>query len=497
MSAESARSGAPPPEEAGAAGDEHGSPLGLGRRGWLGRLLARWAARHDPLESERAVAAARAQAEDAAEVPALLALRRFEAARRDAPTDLLGPRARERLGELLVGLAPEERSVIGLLTTQWDVLLDIARLHGNRSGAAEAQLELLVVMALGLEQYRLARALHQAHLSALQGGRAPDVARWAQRVEAKLAPRGQRPAGWAAASIGLGLASLEARALAAIGSAYHAAAAIEEETVAELHALRAADKRRLLDLLVALAWADGQVAPEERRMIEQQLALARLGRAEARAVRRALVERPAGDLLAGLRDRPWDPHTRRFVLEQVVLLSLVDDEQAPAELTALAAVAEALGCGPGELDRALLEVHAFYARHREAIHGFGPVASALARLQQVVVARAQAAVSANVRAIVQEVRETGELARLLGAASIRPLTPEEVVKVKAQLLDVCKTIPALAIFLLPGGGLLLPILVRVLPFNLLPTAFGPLPEEAQLLPYDEAEPRHEAEEPRE
>ncbi len=483
MSAEGARSGAPPREEAGGGG-ERGPPLALGRRGWLGRLLARWAAGHDPQDSERAVAAAQAQAADPAEVPALLALGRFEAARHEAPTDLLGSRARERLGELLSGLAPEERCVIGLLTTQWDVLLDIARLHGNHSGAAEAQLELLVVMALGLKQYRLARALHQAHLTALQGGRAPDVARWAARVEAKLAPRGQHPARWAAASVALGLALLEARALAAIGSAYHAAAAIEEETVAELHALRAADKRRLLDVLVAVAWADGQVAPEERRLIEQQLALAGLGRADARAVRQALAKPPKGDLLAGLRDHAWDAHTRRFVLEQVVLLSLVDDEQAAAELTALAAVADALGCAPGELDRAVLEVHAFYTRHREAIRDFGPVASALGRLHQVVVARAQAAVSANVRAIVQEVKETGELAKLLGAASLRPLTPEEVVKVKAQLLDVCKTIPALAIFLLPGGGLLLPILVRVLPFNILPTAFGPLPEEPKLLPYD-------------
>src|SRR5690606_23799283 len=139
--------------------------------------------------------------------------------------------------------------------------------------------------------------------------------------------------------------------------------------------------RRLLDVLLAVAWADGQVAPEERRLIEQQLALAGLGRADARAVRQALVEPPRGDLLAGLRDHAWDAHTRRFALEQVVLLSLVDDDQAASELAVLARVADALGCGPGELDHALLEVHAFYTRHREAIRDFGPVASALGRLQ--------------------------------------------------------------------------------------------------------------------
>jgi ABC-type proline/glycine betaine transport system permease subunit len=52
-----------------------------------------------------------------------------------------------------------------------------------------------------------------------------------------------------------------------------------------------------------------------------------------------------------------------------------------------------------------------------------------------------------------------------------PLTPEEKRKVRLQLLDILKTIPALAIFALPGGSLVLPVLIRLLPFNLLPSAF--------------------------
>ena len=47
----------------------------------------------------------------------------------------------------------------------------------------------------------------------------------------------------------------------------------------------------------------------------------------------------------------------------------------------------------------------------------------------------------------------------------------ETKKVKKQLLDICKTIPSLTIFLLPGGGILLPILVKYIP-QLLPSAFN-------------------------
>jgi len=52
-------------------------------------------------------------------------------------------------------------------------------------------------------------------------------------------------------------------------------------------------------------------------------------------------------------------------------------------------------------------------------------------------------------------------------------------KVQEQLIDVAKSIPALAIFALPGGGILLPVLIKVLPFNILPSSFqdGPVSQQ--------------------
>jgi hypothetical protein len=52
------------------------------------------------------------------------------------------------------------------------------------------------------------------------------------------------------------------------------------------------------------------------------------------------------------------------------------------------------------------------------------------------------------------------------------LTEEEKAKVKEQLYDILKTIPALAIFLVPFGTLILAILIKYLPFNILPSAFA-------------------------
>ena len=70
----------------------------------------------------------------------------------------------------------------------------------------------------------------------------------------------------------------------------------------------------------------------------------------------------------------------------------------------------------------------------------------------------------------KELQESGELLKLLGVSTYRELSKEEKSKVKEQLLDICKTIPSLTIFLLPGGAILLPLLVKFIP-KLLPSAF--------------------------
>ncbi|ATB36643.1 hypothetical protein CYFUS_002058 [Cystobacter fuscus] len=91
----------------------------------------------------------------------------------------------------------------------------------------------------------------------------------------------------------------------------------------------------------------------------------------------------------------------------------------------------------------------------------------------------------------REVRETGELYHLLARVARRqPLTPEERRRMRAQLIDVAKVLPALAIFAAPGGMFLLIVLGKVLPFSLLPSAFQedpPAPPQPVPVPTPEAD----------
>ena len=80
-------------------------------------------------------------------------------------------------------------------------------------------------------------------------------------------------------------------------------------------------------------------------------------------------------------------------------------------------------------------------------------------------------VSRNKTRLIKELSESKELVKLLRKSTQSELSFEEKKKVKKQLLDICKTIPSLTIFLLPGGGLLLPILIKFIP-QLLPSSFN-------------------------
>ena len=80
-------------------------------------------------------------------------------------------------------------------------------------------------------------------------------------------------------------------------------------------------------------------------------------------------------------------------------------------------------------------------------------------------------ITRNKKRLQKELSESKELLILLALSTHRELDAQEKKKVKKQLLDVCKTIPSLTIFLLPGGSLLLPILIKFIP-KILPSSFN-------------------------
>jgi hypothetical protein len=267
------------------------------------------------------------------------------------------------------------------------------------------------------------------------------------------------------------------RHLARVTMGAHRHAGLDAEALAR-H--RTYAQRELVLLVEALAGMTGAAAPppppQAGAVRTRQLLRLGLPRPEVREARRAMsAPRPPRQLGAGAPER-----VRPFLLEQVLLEQLragLDAGRAAAWVEEFLAGAE---LDPKAVGTARVEAA---AQHDDHLAWYQAVAGSRAQDWEVLTAEWEATaddvvekvaevVTGNLEALVTELRETGELGQLLAqAAAGKTLSAEERRKVKAQLVDLAKAVPALAIFAAPGGMLLLPLLARLLPFNVLPSSW--------------------------
>ena len=143
----------------------------------------------------------------------------------------------------------------------------------------------------------------------------------------------------------------------------------------------------------------------------------------------------------------------------------------------LHSLAEVLSVSDHFVNDSISSTNDFITKHKKEIPYFNysnPVKHFYDQTTQSVITL----VSRNKKRLVKEIVQSKELMVLLAYSTRRDLNEKEKKKVKKQLLDICKTIPSLTIFLLPGGTLLLPILIKFIP-TLLPSAFNENLEEIE------------------
>jgi len=76
----------------------------------------------------------------------------------------------------------------------------------------------------------------------------------------------------------------------------------------------------------------------------------------------------------------------------------------------------------------------------------------------------------NKQRLAKELQQSKEAMALIRKSTRTNLSDEEKEKIKDQLLDIFKAIPSFAIFMLPGGALLLPLVIKLIP-DILPSSF--------------------------
>jgi hypothetical protein len=427
--------------------------------GWLETLVSAELDRHDPASAlarlPAEVSGRAGPAADLAPAAQLLVARSLRRRRLDAQP---GGDAESFLEDVRLHLL---------------LLLDLAVLRGVAFDRARREAEVAAFLAAVVGDWEAAVVAHPADAPP-----APRAVRSAMRaaeagLRARLFPPGDPVHGL---PLYPGLVAIQRRLLARVAMGHHRVGRLDPAAL-QRHAEYAAHESALL--VEALAGLLAAAEPVDARILAvRQRQLARMGspRAALAALRRAVASPRAPEALAAAAPE----RVRPFLVEQLFLALLRAGLAAEGATRYVEAFAGASGLDAAALAAAQVEAAAQHGVHRvwfDAIEGGGATswhafADEWESAADHVVEKVSGAVTQNLGALVTEIRETGELGALLAkVAGGGALTLEEKRKVRAQLVDLAKAVPALAIFAAPGGLLLLPLLAKLLPFDLMPSAW--------------------------
>jgi hypothetical protein len=160
---------------------------------------------------------------------------------------------------------------------------------------------------------------------------------------------------------------------------------------------------------------------------------------------------------------------KRYILDICTITVWDDHSMDEEEFSFLKELTAYLGLPEDHLSDSLSQLVLFMSEHKTSVKLF-EYANPVKLFYKQSTATVKLLILRNKKRLQRELEESGELLVLLSKSTSRELTDEEKKKVKQQILDICKTIPSLTIFLLPGGTVLLPILIKFIP-KLLPSAF--------------------------
>jgi hypothetical protein len=160
---------------------------------------------------------------------------------------------------------------------------------------------------------------------------------------------------------------------------------------------------------------------------------------------------------------------KRYVLETAILIMWSDQSIEDKELEFLLQLSLQLGLSQQDLENCLMFIETFVLENYEEIPFFSDD-KAYAKIYGDLSSRFVKLLSRNKDKLAQEIIESKDLVQLISKSTHTDLNKEEKKRMRQQLMDIIKSIPALAIFLLPGGAVLLPIVLKIIP-KLIPSAF--------------------------
>jgi len=172
------------------------------------------------------------------------------------------------------------------------------------------------------------------------------------------------------------------------------------------------------------------------------------------------------------REKLLDHHSvweNRFFLDVACLTVWEDKSLEYQESEFIFGLGKDLGLKERQISKSLVEIKAFFKSNSKNIP-FLRESNLAVQFYESMSKVVNKLILRNSKRLQKELSESKELVFLISKSTTKDLTAEERKKVQNQLIDIFKSIPSLAIFMLPGGAVLLPIFIKLIP-KLLPSSF--------------------------
>lgn len=222
-----------------------------------------------------------------------------------------------------------------------------------------------------------------------------------------------------------------------------------------------------LTAITLASYSDGVVESQEKAMFNVFLASANLS-----DLHRSIVESrfEKGADFSDFTDLiQKNKLLKLFMLDLSSFVILSNYDQAPEEINYLHKLSQQIGLTDDQLNEGLALTEQFILNNQDKIP-FLNSSSSVEKVYSNLSVRWIKILGRNKDKLAAELKQSKELVSLIRKSTTTELTKEEKDTVKNQFKDIVKSMPSLAIFMLPGGAFLLPLVLKVIP-ALIPSAF--------------------------
>jgi hypothetical protein len=219
----------------------------------------------------------------------------------------------------------------------------------------------------------------------------------------------------------------------------------------------------VLKVIAAAAHANKVIAPEERKLFEYFLQTTELSSDRKKEALRIFADGISMEQINLPSENSWI--LKKFFVEIAILTLWADKKVEQAEIEFLQQFCKYFDFSDDELEHSMIAIEGFVLEHWEQLDYLQDKQD-FNNVSEQFIQRVARLAEKNKTRLAHDLKNHDKVTHLLSKARSNNLTLEEKESIRAELIDILRSIPTFVIISLPQKFLTLPILLKILPKNL-------------------------------